>query len=161
MYETSGSCRFSDFVVYNSRATQTPRNLPAGVHQIEPPGPMYRHDTSPCSPRRAERELPHAQSQLSGPGKLWRAPDRDFWRPLQLAIVFSTAIADGAEWHQTDHPKRSQSVSRPADPGAQFGATGRLGGGALLALFSLVANRRERKLSSRPGCRPFFFLVHL
>ena len=161
MYETSGSCRFSDFVVYNSRATQTPRNLPAGARQIGPPGPMYRHDTSPCSPRRVERELPHAQSQLSGPGKLWRAPDRDFWRPLQLAIVFSTAIAHGAEWHQTDHPKRSQSVSRPADPGAQFGATGRLGGGALLALFSLVANRRERKLSSRPGCRPFFFFSTL
>ena len=157
MYETSGSCRFSDFVVYNSRATQTPRNLPAGARQIGPPGLMYRHDTSPCSPRRVERSRRHAQSQLSGLGKLWRAPDRDFWRPLQLAIVFSSAIADGAEWwHQTDHPKRSQSVSRPADPGAQFGATGRLGGGALLALFSLVANRRERKLSTGPGPGIFF-----
>ena len=80
-----------------------------------------------------------------------------FLRPLLLAIVFSTAIADGAEWYQTDHPKRSQSVSRPADPGAQFGAPGRLVEGALLALFSLAANRRKRKLSSRLGCRLFFF----
>ena len=94
LYETFGFCRLSDYVVYNSRATQTSRNLLAGDRQIEPPRPMHRHDTSPGSPRRAERSRRHRQSQLSGRGKLWRAPDRDFWRPLQLAIAFSTAIAD-------------------------------------------------------------------
>ena len=118
MYETSGSCRFSDFVVYNSRATQTPRNLPAGARQIGPPGPMYRHDTSPCSPRRVERELPHRQSQLSGPGKLWRAPDRDFGgrSSSRLSSALRLPMApNGIRQIIPSDPNRFQG-SRPGGP---------------------------------------------
>ena len=120
MYETSGSCRFSDFVVYNSRATQTPRNLPAGAHQIGPPGPMYRHDTSPCSLRRVERSRRHAQSQLSGPG--WEALAGARSRFLAAAPARDCLQHCDCAWRRMASDRSSQAIpigfqaSRPGGP---------------------------------------------
>ena len=125
LYETLGSCRICDFVVYNSRA---PQDTSEPACRCQPNCAPWAHvpprhiavftSTSGTQPDASAVPAERAWEALAG--ARWR-----FWRPLQLAIFFSTAIADGAEWHQTDHPKRSQSVSRPGDPGAQFGGTGR------------------------------------
>ena len=161
MYETPGSCRICDFVVYNSRASQDTSEPACRCPPNWGPGPMYRHDTSSCSPRRSERSRTHQQPQLSGPGKLWRPPHGVFGGRSSSRFSSALPLLMASNGIRQIIPSNSIRVPGQQTHPPNLGSQGAEVAGALLALVSLAANRRKRKLSSRPGCRLLFFLVRL